>query len=259
MVVAVYRSLLGRGPDPAGLAHWMQTGDLEQVITAVAATEEHRRRVRLEMAADGGDGDDGAGGRARRLEAGNGLVALDDEHYAPSMLTTFPWDEVADPWATLPTLVLGPYGRQLTAELARQDPGRQVDGGLTGIVEGARIGTLILTDPGYISALPQVRPDVLDTTLLRVVHPVHLAPDRPLDERELEVRNARRRLHALGFLEVSQVYARRHGGGTVVLDTTFTTPDPGDLLAVPGTPSPHGSRPACVWLVGRRVPVGDRA
>jgi hypothetical protein len=258
MVVAVYRALLGRRPDPDGLAHWTQLGDLEQLVTAVAATEEHRGRVRLQAGAEGAGSDLGAA-RGRRLEAGDGLVALDDERPSAGVLATFPWDEVAESWADLPPLVLGPYGHRLAAEIERRGYARRARSGLSGLADGARIGTLVLTDPGYLRALAEVRPQVLDAAPLRVLHPVRIRLDRPVDERELQVHTARQRLHALGYIEVSQVYARRHGGGTVVVDTTFTMPEPGNLLTVAGAPAPPGGHPGDVWLVARRVPVGDRA
>jgi hypothetical protein len=255
-VIAVYRALLGRAPDPEGLAHWTASTDLEMLVKAVSDTDDHRRRVVLEYEADGGFRAD-LDGAAARLSIGDGLVALDARASAPAVLGFLPWEEVADLWAELPALVLGPYGQLLADELVRGGHVRAASGGFSAVT-GSPIGALVLTDELYAHALDRLRPDILRTTLLRLLHPVSFRPEDPVAEREMRLLVARRRLHALGFVEVSQVFARRHGAESVVLDTTFTMPEFGELLTVPGTPLEHEQRPSTVWLVGRRVPVGDR-
>jgi hypothetical protein len=255
-VIAVYRALLGRSPDSEGLAHWTTTRDLEQLVRAVSDTDDHRRRVVFEYQADIDFARD-LDGAAARLAAGDGLVPLDERSSLPGVLGSLPWEEVADPWAELPALVLGPYGRLLAEELVRRGHVRAAGAGFSAVT-GSRIGTLVLTDELYARALDRLRPDVLSTTVLRILHPVSTRPGAPVDEREAGPLVARRRLHALGFVEVSRVFARRHGADSVVLDTTFTMPVPGELLTVPGTPLTPEQLPATAWLVARRVPVGDR-
>jgi hypothetical protein len=93
-------------------------------------------------------------------------------------------------------------------------------------------GTFVLTDQLYFRALTRLRPDVLDGARLLVLHPVTTRPGEPADAAELSVLVARRRLHDLGYIEVSRVSARRYRGGAVVVDTTLAMPDPGDLLAL---------------------------
>lgn len=271
-VTALYRALLGRGPDPEGLAYWTGTSQIDEVIRSVSATEEHRQRLLLQAEAAGGGDRQVSGGLGFRLDAGDGLVALSDAHSAISPLGTLPWDEVDDPWAALRTLVLGPYGAELARELMRRGHVDRADAGLsavagpasgndpTGSAGGAsRIGTLLLTDEEYLRTLAQLRPDVLDRTVLRVLHPLSNPAGLPASELELRARVARQRLHDLGFVEVSQVFGRRHGGGTTVIDTSYATPDPGRQHTTTETHLLHERRPASVWLVGRRVPVRDRA
>ncbi|WP_209305331.1 hypothetical protein, partial [Blastococcus sp. CT_GayMR20] len=244
MVVAVYRALLGRAPDADGL-----TED----------TDEDREGL-----ADVG----------HRLLATDGLGRLDHRPPSPAVLRTLPWSEVPDRWGRLPALVLGPYGRELADEVVRRGCIGVARAGLSaagapswatagtggpGAAIGDRRGTLVLTDELYVRALSRLRPDVIDGTVLRLLHPVGTRMGEGPEERGLRVLAARRRLHLLGFVEVSQVVGRRYGGEPVVLDTSFAMPVPGELLTVPGATVPDGQTPSAVWLVARRVPAGDRA
>lgn len=263
VVTDVYRALLGRAPDPDGLAHWSRTSDLELLVKAVSDTEEHQQRVRL-LAALAGEarGDDaGTGDVGTLLAASDGLAALDEPVSMPAVLRTLPWHEVADPWGELPALVLGPYAGRLATELVSRGVVPAAAAGLSGLSADPHQphGTLVLTDELYAGALARVRRDVVDRTLLRLLHPVPARVGQSHDERQLAVHVARRRLHLLGFIEVSQVFARRHGGDPVVVDTSFAKPVPGEVLTVSRTDVPEGRAPAAAWLVARRVPVEDRA
>ncbi|TFV83250.1 hypothetical protein E4P40_14375 [Blastococcus sp. CT_GayMR20] len=170
--------------------------------------------------------------------------------------------------------MLGPYGRELADEVVRRGCIGVARAGLSaagapswatagtggpGAAIGDRRGTLVLTDELYVRALSRLRPDVIDGTVLRLLHPVGTRMGEGPEERGLRVLAARRRLHLLGFVEVSQVVGRRYGGEPVVLDTSFAMPVPGELLTVPGATVPDGQTPSAVWLVARRVPAGDRA
>jgi hypothetical protein len=53
-VTVALRALLGREPDPDGLAYWTSSADLESFLRAVVDTEEHGRRVLLKVEAGGG-------------------------------------------------------------------------------------------------------------------------------------------------------------------------------------------------------------
>ena len=271
-MIAVYRALLDRDPDPEGLAHWCSSTDVRVLIKAVSDTEEHRRRVLLAsgLTRDASDEREGLEDVGHRLLVADGLGQLDDRLPSPAVLRTLPWNEVADPWGRLHALVLGPYGRELADELVRRGCIPVARAGLSATAtpshtargrEGAtgdRRGTLILTDELYLRALSRSRPDVIDGTVLRLLHPVGTRMGQWPEERRLAVLVARRRLHSLGFVEVSQVVGRRHGGEPVVLDTSFAMPVPGELLTVPGAAVPDGHSTTAVWLVVRRVPVGDR-
>ncbi|WP_155858834.1 hypothetical protein [Candidatus Blastococcus massiliensis] len=260
----MYRALLGRAPDPEGLAHWSSTSDLEVLVKAVSDTGEHQQRVRLLAALAGdGRGDDGVmADVGATLAASDGLAPLDDPFSLPSVLRTLPWHEVADPWGELPALVLGPYAQQLSAELVGREVVNVAYAGLSGAAgqeTQSSHGTLVLTDELYVSALARVRRDIIDGTLLRLLHPVPFHFGESHDERQLAVLGARRRLHRLGFIEVSHVFGRRHGGEPVVVDTSFAMPVPGEILTVPRTTLPEGKEPMAAWLVARRVPVEDQS
>jgi hypothetical protein len=137
-------------------------------------------------------------------------------------------------------MALGPYGRELGAELVHWGHVGRARAGLSAVDATSALagsgragsGTLVLTDQLYFRALTRLRPDVLDGARLLVLHPVTTRPGEPADAAELSVLVARRRLHDLGYIEVSRVSARRYRGGAVVVDTTLAMPDPGDLLAL---------------------------
>jgi hypothetical protein len=265
-VRALYLALLNREPDPEGLGFWTRSTSVEDVVGALAATEEYRERVHL-LAAAGASGvepDLSAGEVAVRLENGDGLVSLTDGALVLEGLSTMPWAEVEED----PVWVLGPYGQELAGELVTRGLAGHSTAGLrmagaddtavSGEQRRHRTATLILTEERYVAALARLRPDVLGGTLRTIMHPVSVAAGTPADDTERVILVARQRLHRLGFIEVSQVFGRRYGGGTVVVDRTYTTPELGRLYE--RSAGEHGVRPPrSVWLVGRRTPVLDRA
>jgi hypothetical protein len=265
-VRALYLALLNREPDPEGLEFWTKATSVEEVVRSLSDTDEHQQRVQLlaQAAAGGAERDLTAGEVAVRLEAGDGLVSLDDRQLFLEALGTMPWSEVEGD----PVWVLGPYGRQLADELVGRGCAPRSYAGLSGPgraeapVRGERgLGApeaLVLTEEPYVVALTRLRPAVTGGRLRMLMHPVSAVVGTPADDVQRAVQVARQRLHRLGFIEVSQVFARRHGGGTVVVDRSYTTPEVGRLH---GRPGPQGDirAPRSVWLVGRRVPAQDRS
>jgi hypothetical protein len=268
VVTALYLALLGREPDPEGLQFWRTAGSAEEVIGALTDTEEHKQRlvVLAQAVADSRPADTSAVA-AVRLEVGNGMVALDAREIAVEALSTLPWEDLAaDPRAAV--LVLGPYARQFTDELGRRSAGVEAHAGLAAVlpalaamqepVAGRRTGTLVLTDEEYLPALVRLRPDVLVGRVLTLMHPLTIAAGTPADEAAIAVRTARLRLHALGYVEVSRVFSRRYGGGVVVLDRTYTSPDERGPYEAVEASAATAQQSRSVWMIGRRIPVGDR-
>jgi CBS domain-containing protein len=258
-VDALYRALLGREPDPDGLRFWVGSASVEALLRALTDTDRHRERL-LTLAgrsAELAGRSSAADVSAFRLSSGDGLVTLEDRRPAMTGLAMLPWSEVADRWGDHPTLTLGPYGSELASELVRRNHVGRAVAGLAAADAERRIGAIVLTEERYVSALADLRPQLLHRVMLRILHPVSVDPGTPADEVASLVRRARERLHALGFIEVSQVFTRRYKDEPVTIDTTYTMPDAYDLHTVEQTAVRHLERPSTVWLVGRRVPVGD--
>ena len=113
--------------------------------------------------------------------------------------------------------------------------------------------TLVLTRYDDLRALQWCRPDMIRAVRRRLLVPVYRDPRRPADERAAIRETARRFVHGLGFVEVRQVFRRRHGGGQVHVDSTYSTPDIGSLHAVLGDAADPASTPAWTWFIADRM------
>jgi hypothetical protein len=254
VVDALYRGLLGRGPDPAGREHWMSCGSVEGLVDALVGTDEFERRAAERRGH--ARGTDVLLQMVSRLDHGRGVGRVTDFPPGVSMidvLAAVPWQEIGDGLALSGIAVLGPYAAELANELGRRaGVGNVVNGmGADGLEVAPDV--LVLTDPGYLDALAWSRPGLLASVRVRLLVPLLAAGGAPDDERQAIALARRTVLHGLGFAEVRHVFARRFSATLVHLDTSHVTPDP-DPLVTTRCVLDAMALPAATWLIADRWP-----
>ncbi|CAN5130276.1 hypothetical protein BH11ACT1_BH11ACT1_23010 [soil metagenome] len=232
---------------------------VEGVIAGLTATDRYRDRTRAlgdALGAPAAPGDLAQG--AWRLHLGRGrteLIDLPPTAAAHTPLEGLPWAELNADTRSAGVAAVGRYAAELAAELIRRVPGLPIQVGIPidDRTAPSAADTLVLTRYDDLRALQWCRPDVIRVVRRRLLVPVYCDPSGPADECTAVRESARRFIHGLGFVEVRQVFRRRHGGGQVLIDTTCSTPDIGALHAVPGDPIDAASTPAWTWFVADRM------
>ncbi|MGV8978041.1 MAG: hypothetical protein ACOH17_08345 [Cellulomonas sp.] len=258
-VDALYLALLGQRADPDGLAFWCSAPSVEGVIAGLTATDRYRSRTRaLAGASASSSAPDALAQGAWRLQLGRGLMELIDlpQAAAPHLaLENLPWAEIDPDPRSEGVEVLGRYATELAAELRRRAPGTLIQVGLpnAGVTAPHAADTLILTRYDDLRALQWCRPDMIRAVRRRMLVPVYSDPRRPADECAADRETARRFVHGLGFVEVRQVFRRRHSEDQVHIDSTYSTPDLDTLQAVPGDRVDRASTPVWTWLIADRI------
>lgn len=258
VIHALYRAMLGREPEPAGLANWRVAPSVDDLIAALVATDRFRERSAALIGRENSSGSEEEMVRAAwRLAHTDGLVELTDlpaglAAHAP--LEALPWNEISAQLVTPTVRVIGRYATELTAELQRREPDVRPCAGLVG-GEDPRCDVLVLTRSGDLRGLVWARPDVVRSVAQRLLLPVHFEAFRPEDERSAIRRAARQLLHDLGFIQVSEVARQKFGGGTVRFGTTLSGAGQGPAHDARDPGRSH--LPPVTWLVASRVADDD--
>lgn len=256
VVDALYRALLGYPPDDEGMAYWCQAGDVDAVIEGLTGTDRFRERAARLSGGAAAPVDLSAAGT--RLARGGGLVELvdpDPRVVVTGALDAVPWDQIRGDGPSPTVRVVGRYARALADEIRARGTQATVCAGTAGVEETTDV--LVLTAGADLPGLLWAAPDVVRAVRERILVPVQLPADLPLDEQRIEHGAVRRALHALGFVEVVHLMRHRHGGEVVRLKVSHATAVAGVSQVVERRGDPQGRVPAATWMVGsRRATVG---
>lgn len=253
VVSALYAVLLGHSPDEEGLSYWQDAPSVEVVASALMSTERFRERVSTLVGEPHAVSRDVAAIAALRLDHGAGLIELTD--LPPAVppfagLDAVPWADLVQGLRRGHASVIGRFATQFAAQLRSKG---LVDDAVAGTAEVGPVDLLVLTRGSDLGALRLTRPDLIRAVRGRIALPVQLDALLPDDERAVMRDRARAELHACGFAEVRHLYRRRHGGDSVHLDLTWSTPDHGVLHRVTLTSVDADAVPAATWLVADRA------